>query len=483
MKLAGMHSCLLTRISWVCLFLSIFSPQVNAQQSRSNTQRITRNRDIAMIVQEMDAGNIERIIRKLVSFGTRNTLSTQDDPNRGIGAARDWLYGEFLKAAADSGGRMTVEKQSYEQPKAARIPTPTVITNVVATLKGTQPESENRIYVVSGHYDSMCGSPTDGTCDAPGANDDASGTAAVVEMARVMAKYKFDATIVFMAVAGEEQSLLGSTYFAEQAKQKQKDIAGMFTNDIVGNTLGGNGVRDRRTLRVFSEGVPSSESADQATIRRSVGGENDSPSRQLARFIKEVGERYVPQMKIMMVYRRDRYGRGGDHIPFLERGFEAVRFTEPNEEFRHQHQNVRIENGVKFGDLPEFVDYPYVANVARVNAANLAMLALAPARPGNVFILTARLSNDTDLKWDANREPDLAGYEIVWRDTTAPTWTNSRWVGNVTSFTVKGLSKDNYFFGVRAVDKQGNRSPVSFPRPQGRATPTGRPPTSAPPSP
>ncbi len=472
-------------LSLYWLVLSVFFPglPLTAQETRKPrpgstpelNRRVSRNQDITRIVQEIDARNIERMIRKLVSFGTRNTLSTQDDPNRGIGAARDWLYSEFLKAAESSDARMTVEKQTYEQEKTARIPTPTVITNVVATLRGGQPQSENRIYVVSGHYDSMCGSPTDGKCDAPGANDDASGTAAVLEMARVMAKYKFDATIVFMAVAGEEQGLLGSTYFAEQTKQKGTNVEAMFTNDIIGNTLGGNGVRDRRTVRVFSEGVPSSESPEEATVRRSVGGENDSASRQLARFIKEIGERYVPQMKVTMVYRRDRYGRGGDHIPFLERGFAAVRFTEPNEHFRHQHQNVRVENGIKFGDLPEFVDYPYVANVARVNAANLAMLAFAPAKPRTVVILTARLSNDTDLKWDANEEPDLAGYEIVWRETAAPVWTNSRWVGNVTSYTMKGLSKDNVFFGVRSIDKQGNRSPVSFPRPLGRTAPSTPP--------
>lgn len=479
MNIPGPYACLLRQaLSFCCLVFSVFLPglQLAAQertQAKPGTaarlnQRIPHKQDIARIVQEIDAHNIERIILKLVSFGTRNTLSTQDDPNRGIGAARDWLYSEFLKAAENSGGRMTVEKQAYEQQKAARVPTPTVITNVVARLKGTQPESENRIYVVSGHYDSMCGSASDGKCDAPGANDDASGTAAVLEMARVMARHKFDATIVFMAVAGEEQSLLGSTYFAEQAKQKGANVEAMFTNDIVGNTLGGNGVHDRRTVRVFSEGVPSNETPEEANVRRSVGGENDSASRQLARFIKETGERYVPRMKVMMVYRRDRYGRGGDHIPFLERGFAAVRFTEPNEDYRHQHQNVRTENGIKFGDLPEFVDYPYVANVARVNAASLAMLALAPARPRTVTILTARLSNDTDLKWDANQEPDLAGYEILWRDTSAALWTNSRWVGKVTSYTMKGLSKDNYFFGVRAVDNERNRSPVSFPRPRAR---------------
>ena len=430
-----------------------------------------RNRTIANIVREIDARNIEASIRKLVSFGTRNTLSEQNDPKRGIGAARDWLYAEFLKAAEASQGRMTVEKQSYEQPKAQRIPQPTIITNVVATLKGSQPESTDRIYVVSGHYDSMCGSPTDGKCDAPGANDDASGTAAVLEMARAMAKYEFEATIVFMAVAGEEQSLLGSTYFAEQAKQKNWNVDAMFTNDIVGNTFGGNGVRDRGTVRVFSEGVPTNETTAEATTRRSVGGENDSASRQLARFIKEIGEANVPQMKVMLIYRRDRYGRGGDHIPFLERGYPAVRFTEVNEEFRHQHQNVRVENGVQFGDLPEFVDFAYVANVACVNAASLAALALAPSRPVGVVILTARLSNDTDLRWEPNKEPDLAGYEIVWRDTTSAVWTNSKPVGNVTSFTMKGMSKDNYFFGVRAIDRDGNRSQVTYPRPQGRQQP------------
>lgn len=461
----------------VQVFQSVIIVVLTGSFSFAQTQRPAkrsapvRNRTIANIVREIDARNIERTIRTLVSFGTRNTLSEQNDPKRGIGAARDWLYAEFLKAADGSHGRMTVEKQSYEQPKAPRVPQPTIVTNVVATLKGTQPESAERMYVVSGHYDSMCNSPTDAKCDAPGANDDASGTAAVLEMARVMAKYEFDATIVFMAVAGEEQSLLGSTHFAEQAKQKNWDIDAMFTNDIVGNTLGGNGVRDRGTVRVFSEGVPSNETTAEATTRRSVGGENDSASRQLARFIKEIGDGFVPQLKVMLVYRRDRYGRGGDHIPFLERGYPAVRFTEVNEEFRHQHQNVRMENGVQFGDLPEFVDFPYVANVARVNAASLAALALAPARPKGVTILSARLSNDTELRWDANKEPDLAGYEIVWRDTTSPVWTNSKPVGNVTSFTMKGMSKDNYFFGLRAIDKTGNRSAVTYPKPQARTQP------------
>jgi hypothetical protein len=238
----------------------------------SNTVISPRNAQISRIVAEIDARNIENSIRRLVSFGTRNTLSDQNNPSRGIGAARDWLYAEFQKAALQSEGRMTVEKQTFEQPKAPRVPQPTMLTNIVATLKGTQPESVNRVYVVSGHYDSMCSNPSDAKCDAPGANDDASGTAAVLEMARVMARYRFEATIVFMTVPGEEQGLLGSTYFAETAKKNNTDIEAMFTNDIIGSSLGGNGVRDANSVRVFSEGVPSNETASEAKTRSSFGG-------------------------------------------------------------------------------------------------------------------------------------------------------------------------------------------------------------------
>jgi hypothetical protein len=420
------------------------------------------------MLREIDARNVERTIRRLVSFGTRNTLSAQDNPTRGIGAARDWIYQELRRYAAESGGRLQVELQSFEQQpgRFQRIQKPTRLTNVVATLPGTQAESKDRVYVVSGHYDSMCTSPVDAECDAPGANDDASGVALVLELARVMSKRNFDATLVFMAVAGEEQGLVGATYFAEQAKKQSMKIDAMFTNDIVGNTLGGNGVRDRRSLRVFSEGVPSNETEPEAATRRSVGGENDSPSRQLARFIKETAESYLPDFSVRMIYRRDRYLRGGDHIPFLEQGYGAVRFTEPNEEYNHQHQNVRVENGVQYGDLPEFVDFAYVAQVARVNCAALSALALAPARPADLRILTKRLTNDTDLQWAANSEPDIAGYELVWRETTEPQWTHALPLGNVTTYTVKGMSKDNFFFGVRAVDRDGNRSPAGYPRPQ-----------------
>lgn len=443
-----------------CFGLLLTTAIVISAQGRIPTTK--PNPEIQKMIKEVSAKNIEASIRKLVSFGTRNTLSEQDNPTRGIGAARDWIFSEFERINKDCGGCMVVEKQSFTQPKANRVPEPTVLTNVIATLKGTS--DPERFYVVSGHYDSMCSSPTDAKCDAPGANDDASGTAAVIELARVMSKRKFDATIVFMTIPGEEQGLLGAAYYAEQAKVKAMNIEGMFTNDIVGGATTKKNSPNRNRVRVFSEGVPSDETPQQANTRRSVGGENDSASRQLARYIKEQSDRYLKNFKVWMIYRRDRYLRGGDHIPFLERGFTAVRITEVDEDFTHQHQNVRTENGMFYGDTPEFVDFEYTANVARVNLISLASLANAPAKPKNVGIVTSRLTNDTELKWDANTDSDIAGYEVVWRDTTVAEWTNAVRV-NATTYLVKDLSKDNYFFGVRAVDKNGNKSPVVYPRP------------------
>lgn len=449
---------------FLCLSLCLYVSAVNIFAQK--TKKETLNPEINKMLKEISAKNIETTIRKLVSFGTRNTLSEQDNPTRGIGAARDWLFSEMNKISADCGNCLQVEKQSFVQPKANRIPEPVTLTNVIATLKGTT--NPERVYVVSGHYDSMCNSAMDAKCDAPGANDDASGTATVMEIARVMSKRKFDATIVFMTVPGEEQGLLGATYFAQQAVEKKMNIEAMFTNDIVGGAMKFKNSPDRNKVRVFSEGVPSNETEQQANTRRSVGGENDSASRQLARYIKEQCDKYLKTFSVWMIYRRDRYGRGGDHIPFVERGFTAVRITEPNEDYTRQHQNIRTENGIEYGDLPEFVDFEYVANVARINLISLASLALAPAKPKNVAIVTARLTNDTDLKWDANTDGDIASYEVVWRDTTAAEWTNSVNVGNATTYTAKEMSKDNYFFGVRAVDKDGNKSPVVYPRPQGR---------------
>ncbi|MFI6600288.1 M20/M25/M40 family metallo-hydrolase [Nonomuraea sp. NPDC050536] len=351
-----------------------------------------RDGEIARMVEEVDAGNIQRIITTLASFGTRHTLSSQDDPARGIGAARDWIHGEFAKIAATSGGRMTVEKQSFVQPVSSRIPQPTVITNVVATLRGTQPESAARTYVVSGHYDSRCTDVMNATCDAPGADDDASGVAVALEAARVMATRDFDATVVFMAVAGEEQGLYGSAHYAAEAKKNNADIQGMFTNDIVGSADGENG-RAPNAIRVFSEGVPTAETPAQASVRQAVGGENDGVSRQLARFVREAAQTYTPRMDATLLYRRDRYLRGGDQIPFLQQGYPALRFTEVNEDYAHQHQDVRVENGQQFGDLARFVEYDYTARVTRINVAALASLARAPEAPKGAGIRTTQLTS------------------------------------------------------------------------------------------
>jgi len=421
---------------------------------------------VDQLVKQISPQRIEAYIRKLVSFQTRHTMSDTTSETTGIGAARRWIKSELERCGAGANGRLQVSYDSHVAPVGPRISKPTEIVNVVATLPGTQGASKDRMYVVSGHYDSRNTDIMDATGYAPGANDDASGTAAVMEMACVMAREKFDATLVFMTVAAEEQGLLGAAHWAEGAKQQNLNVAGMFTNDIIGSSRADDGRIDNTQVRLFAESLPNTkEMSDANRNLLATGGENDSISRNLARHVKEVGERYVPKFKVSVIQRRDRYLRGGDHMPFLERGFAALRFTEPNEDFNHQHQNVRTENGVKIGDLIEYDDFDYIAKVARVNTAALATLALAPAAPQQVKMLTARLENDSTLAWQANGEPDLAGYRIVWRDTTAATWQGSQYVGNVTQATVK-LSKDNYFFGVQAIDKDGNASVASYPSPQ-----------------
>jgi len=420
------------------------------------------SRELRAALREIDADRIETSVRRLAAFGTRHTLSSQDDPVRGIGAARDWIFEQFSAYAAASGGRMTVEKQTFIQQPGPRVPVPTPITNVIATIRGTT--SPNRMYVATAHYDSRVTDVMNATADAPGANDDASGVAVLLEIARVLSTRPTEATIVLAPVAGEEQGLLGSTFMAAQLKAAGADIQGMFSNDIVGSSTADDGTRDPRRVRLFAEGVPTSETPAQATTRQSTGGENDSNSRQLARFVQDVAENDATGMDVWMIYRRDRFLRGSDHIPFLQQGWPAGRFTEPHENFAHQHQDIRVENGVQFGDLVEFCDFGYIARVAKVNLATLWSLAQGPGTPVGTTIVTSQLTNDTTLRWQRGTEPDLAGYEVVWRDTTEAEWTHVINVGDVTTATID-LSKDNVFFGVRAVDSDGNRSPVAFPVP------------------
>jgi hypothetical protein len=423
------------------------------------------SQDVRHMLKDVSADNIQNTITTLVGFGTRHTLSSQTDPNRGIGAATNWVYDQLQQYAAASNGRLTVEKQTFHQPPGPRDPNGVDVTNVIATLHGAQPESAGRTYVVTGHLDSRVTDVLNSTSDAPGADDDASGVATVLELARVMSKHSFDATIIFGVVAGEEQGLFGSTYLANQLAAAHVNVAGDFSNDIVGSSLGQNGVRDRRDLRVFAQGPWPDESPDEAAIRRTMGGENDSPPRELARFVREAAQAAVPQMNVWIIYRRDRFLRGTDDGPFLDHRWPGLRMTEPNEDYRHEHQDVRDENGVPFGDRLQFVDFDYVANVGRVNLSALAALANGPAAPTGVKVEASTLTVDTTLSWQPNTEPDLAGYEIVYRDTNAPYWQHTIPVGNHLSFTVKGITKDNFLFGVRAVDRDGNRSVVTFPVP------------------
>lgn len=432
---------------------------------------------VEAIIAAISPERIEARIRKLASFHTRHTLSETASDTRGIGAARRWIKSELDACSQAAGGALQVEFDAFTQAPAPRVPHAVEIVNIVATLPGTLPVSKERHYVVSGHYDSMPSDVMDHESAAPGANDDASGVAAVMEIACAMAGRRFDATLVFMAVAGEEQGLLGAAHWAEQASQRRLDVAAMITNDIIGSSTAQDGTRKDTSVRLFANGLPAllaragADGASAQAAREQVeaiarsGGEADTSAHQLGRHLKETAERYLPGFTVDLIPRPDRFLRGGDHLPFLQRGYAAVRFSEPGEDYRHQHQNVRNEQRVQYGDLPEFVDFSYVARVARANAAGLATLALAPASPRDVGIEVLALENDTTLRWRANAEPDLAGYRIVWRAPGDPLWRYSRDVGKVTRHTLKGISKDNYVFGVVAIDTDGHASPASFARP------------------
>src|SRR5438105_7651131 len=419
------------------------------------------------MLREIDPDRIKATILKLVSFGTRHTASSQTDPNRGIGAATDWVFGQMQSFAAASSGRMTVQRQTFTQPVSSNIPVPTTITNVIATLKGTA--SPERFYVITGHLDSRVTDVLNFTSDAPGADDDGSGVAVVLELARVFATHQFPGTLVLASVAGEEQGLYGSAFMAAQMKAAGDDVQGMFSNDIVGASQAWDGTRpDPHTVRLFVEGIPTAATPAQIALMQSVGGENDGETHQLARFVTDVAPFELTGMHVRVIWRRDRYLRGSDHLSFQQHGYPAARFTEPRENFNHEHQDVRVANGVQFGDLPQFVDFDYPARVARVNGAALWALATNPSTPKNLQIHTTPPAgfpgtNLTTLSWDANPESDLAGYEVVMRETTAADWTSAIGVGNVTTITLN-ISKDNVQFGLRAIDKAGHRSPAAFPQ-------------------
>jgi Peptidase family M28 len=441
-------------------------PQAEAA-SRVTMERMPADPRIEGAFRQVSRQQIKADMEKLVSFTTRSTLSTQDPAaiaaGHGIGAAREWIKSEFEHDSTDCGGCLEVRTDSFVDGPAERIPKPTPITNVYAVLKGTDPEDAKRMVVVTGHYDSRNSDVLDATGAAPGANDDGSGTALSQECARVLSKLKFPATIVFLTVAGEEQGLNGSQHFARMAKQQGWNIEAVLNNDIVGGDR--NPQQDASVVRVFSEGVPIAATDAELRTIRSVGGESDSSSREIARYVVEVAQTYDVGVKPLLVFRLDRYLRGGDHYAFNQQGYAAVRFTEFREDYNHQHQNVRTENGVEYGDLAKFVDFDYLTRVARLNAATLASLASAPAPPRSVKLATKELTNDSTLSWDAASGGRATGYEILWRATTSPVWEHSENVGNVTRATMK-LSKDNVIFAVRALDGQGHRSLPVVPVPE-----------------
>ncbi len=416
------------------------------------------------IVAAVSAQRIERDIRRLVAFGTRHTLSDTLSATRGIGAARRWVFDEFTRISQACGGCLEVSYVSdvIVGDSQSRIPNDVNIVNVVAVLRGaTQPE---RMVLLSGDIDSRVSSALDFTSDSPGANDNASGVAASLEAARVLSRYRFDGSIVFAALSGEEQGLFGGAILAEHAKSQGWQLEAVINNDMVGNFTGITGVVDNTTARVFAPGI--SPDTDARELRRilTTGGELDTASRQLARYIQRVAEMYVTNLDVKVIYRLDRYGRGGHHTPFFNAGYPAVRLMETNENYVRQHQDLRTEDGINYGDVIEGVDFPYAAKVTSLDAATLASLAWAPAPPDSVTISGAVRPSPT-LRWAPSTAGDLLGYRVYWREPTSPTWDHSRWAGNVTEFTVDNVIIDNYFFGVAAVDREGHESLIVFPAP------------------
>jgi Zn-dependent M28 family amino/carboxypeptidase len=419
--------------------------------------------DLYNIAENSSAAHIEQDIRKLVGFGTRHTLSQTDSDTRGIGAARRWIKTEFDAIAEACGGCLDVYYQSATVEGETRIPDATDIVNVIAIQRGkTDP---NRYVIMSGDIDSRVSDVMDFTSDSPGANDNASGIAGVLETARLLSQYSFNGSIVYAALSGEEQGLFGGRIMATQAKSDGWRIKAVLNNDMIGNIEGINGVINNTTARIFAEGTRMGETEREATLRRFTGGEVDSPSRNLARYIDKIADKYIENLDTMVVYRLDRFRRGGHHRPFNDLGFPGVRIMETNENYNRQHQNLRTEDGVEYGDTIDGVNFEYAAKLTALNAVSLAAMSWAPAPPSNVTIEGA-VQPSTTLKWAAlniEENPQLAGYKVYWRYTDAPQWQFSKFVGNVTEATLQNIVIDNYFFGVASVNKQGIESPVVFP--------------------
>jgi hypothetical protein len=507
------HFSRLTVVSSLLTFGLLHAQQ--AQQPLPAGQPITpapADPAIAGALQQVSPDNIKAIITKLVTFNNRSTLSSMETdlaPGTGVSAAADWIESEFKRYSDSCGGCLEVKRDDFIEPPAtgpaARITKPTKITNVYAILHGADPAQAARMVLVTGHYDSRNSTNTNTHDPAPGANDDASGTAVSLECARVLSKLKFPSTILFVAVAGEEQGLNGSRHLAKLAKSENWQLEAVLNNDIVGgDTTPGAVGADKSAVRVFSEGVPGPATLEQLRQIQTIGAENDSPARELARAIVDVDRTYfhptsqrlsagtpagqahnmamrmVPAFHPVMIFRRDRFGRGGDHTSFSQEGFAAVRFTEWLENFNHQHQDLRTENGIEYGDLLKFDDFNYIANVARLNAATLATLASAPGQPQKVAVLDPPYDTRTNLRWEKPAGfPATASFEVVYRDTDQPDWTSFVPVDSATT-AVLPISKDNAIFGVRSVDAAGHRSAAVYPIPPPRTRPA--PGTTPPPA-
>ena len=416
---------------------------------------------------DVSAEQIEAYIEKLVSFGTRHTLSETESDTRGIGAARRWIAEEFERISADCGGCLDVIIVSDTVLGVRRIPEATEVVSVVAIQRGTL--DPDRMVMMSGDIDSRVSDPMNGVSDSPGANDNASGMAGAIEAARVLSKHQFPGTIVYAGLSGEEQGLFGGRIVAAHALEEGWRIKAVLNNDMIGNISGIDGVIDNTTARVFSEGTRYVETAEEARIRRFSGGEVDSPSRNLARYIDRMADRFIPNLDVMMVYRLDRFGRGGHHRPFNEAGIPGVRIMETHEHYHRQHQDIRVEDGIEYGDVIEGVNFDYARKLTGLNVVSLAGMAMAPPFPANVEIEGA-VQPSTTLSWDlpsGKAAENLAGYKVYWRLTTDHQWTFSRYVGMVDRYTLDNIVIDNYLFGVASVSTDGYESPVVFPGPTG----------------